>query len=48
MSDSLVEKLSNLMDGATTFLWRQFEKDMQMTDAILARVEVLFDVNRPR
>ena len=42
MLDSLLDQLNGWLDEAAAFLWRQFEADLALTEAILARTEALW------
>ena len=43
MLDSLMETLESFFDSLAAFIWQQFEKDMAMTEAILARTDQICD-----
>jgi len=42
MRNTLAENLEALMEAAAGFFWRQFEKDLALTQAILDGVERLW------
>lgn len=53
MLETLLSQINVCLDHVTGFLWNQFQKDMDMTNAILnrteavwARVEVFFSGSR--
>ncbi len=42
MFTQVSEKLTQMFDVATQFLWETFEKDMAMTEAVISRTEAVF------
>ena len=39
----MAEKITAFMDDAAAYLWQQFEKDMELTHAILDRTEKMWE-----
>jgi hypothetical protein len=43
MFDAFLDKMTLWLDDATDFIWHLFQKDLEMTEAILARTESVWD-----
>jgi len=41
MLERLIENLEMCLEEGAAFLWRMFEKDMALTEAVIARTESL-------